>query len=623
MKTCCTVVIGHVDHGKTALVHALTGTDTDQLPEEKARGLSIAPGFAHARYPGGVIDFVDAPGHADFIQGMVAGASGARAVLMVISMIDGVQAQTREHLMIAGLLGITHAVIAISKSDLVPPAEHAARLSDLKASLSQTPFADAPLVVCSAQNGHGLNTLNAALENLLASLNTQPEPLHSFLPIDRAFSLAGRGTIVTGALLGAPLALNSAVTLHPNGPNVSIRSLQSRGHQRDRIQSGERMAANLRGINAADILRGAVLLARDAETPSDTVDVRLDLLPDQVNRLKNIQDVRVLLGTSNTVAQLRLYKSPDSTPTYAQLRFKHPTACFTSQRAILRRLSPAETIGGAVVLDPLAIPTRAGDSARVQVLEAACQGNKDAIAIALCAAGKGIAHRKDIARLAHLKPNALELGAAFISLTPQVITTVETLSAAKAAMLDALKTYHAQYPLHALAPLTVIEDRSVAKSLQQHALDALLSAGEIRKQANRLALTSHDPLTNLTPDQRQTLADLEDSYRRAGLTPPQQVQDALTQLLIDTGALITLHNVALKQTLTLHRETITQAAQTLAQTFPAAQPFTTSEARTALHTSRRIIVPLLEHLDTLNITTRVGDTRQITTPNSALQPPAP
>ena len=160
MNSRCVVVIGHVDHGKTSLVRALTGTETDRLPEEKARGLSITPGFAHRTYPEGVIDFVDAPGHADFIQAMIAGASGAQAALIVISLADGIGAQTREHLAIAGLLGISKAAVAITKSDALNPADWPERLSDIRAALAQTPFASEPLVVCSAQTGDGIDALH-------------------------------------------------------------------------------------------------------------------------------------------------------------------------------------------------------------------------------------------------------------------------------------------------------------------------------------------------------------------------------------------------------------------------------------------------------------------------------
>ena len=168
MKTCCFVVIGHVDHGKTALVRALTGTDTDRLPEEKQRGLSIAPGFAHRAYAAGTVDFIDAPGHEDFIQAMVSGATGAQSVLLVISAVEGIKAQTLEHLRIAELLGITTGMIAVTKSDLVSTTDQTARLLDLKNGLSHTPFANAPIIVCSAQTGDGIDDVHDALQELLS-----------------------------------------------------------------------------------------------------------------------------------------------------------------------------------------------------------------------------------------------------------------------------------------------------------------------------------------------------------------------------------------------------------------------------------------------------------------------
>ena len=267
MNNRCVVVIGHVDHGKTSLVRALTGTDTDRLPEEKARGLSITPGFAHRTYPEGVIDFVDAPGHADFIQAMIAGASGAQAALIVISLADGIGAQTREHLAIAGLLGISKAVVAITKSDALDTADWPERLSDIRATLARTPFASEPLVVCSVQSGDGIDALHDALKDLLLQPPKHSEARHCFLPIDRVFSLPGRGTIVTGTLLGQDLTLDAEMVLQPAGQTVSLRGLQSRGEERETVHPAERTAVNLRGITAADIQSGSALCAADMGAP--------------------------------------------------------------------------------------------------------------------------------------------------------------------------------------------------------------------------------------------------------------------------------------------------------------------------------------------------------------------
>ena len=618
MKTYCVVVIGHVDHGKTSLVRALTGTDTDRLPEEKARGLSITPGFAHCTYPGGVVDLVDAPGHADFIQAMISGASGAQAALVVISMADGVCAQTLEHLRIAGLLGIAQAVIAVTKSDTVPRAEHSKRLSEITQALSQTPYANALKIVCSALSGQGIETLHNALERLLAYELQNTHSPYSFLPIDRTFTLEGQGTVVTGTLLGQHLNVEDKLYLQPAGSEISIRSLQSRGVTRDRIKVGERMAANLRGINAREIARGSVLCTQGVGTPSNCIDVHLKLLSAPAKPLKHMQELRVLFGASSAVAQVRLFKGYDQE--FAQLRFRKPVVGFEGQVAILRCLSPSETLGNAQFLDPEAKPTKTGDVERLGVLVAAQKRDPRAIAHALIKQGKGLAKQTDIARLARVRTDILAdvLGEKFVNVNSVRITSEKQIEVAKLAIVNALTQYHLAHPLRSSAPRSVIENRSFAALFVQYVEDKLVAKGALLKAANMLSLADHDPMAKLSNAQHQSMRKIEDAYRLAGLEEPSgetlpQTDETteLKQLLLEQKRLISLHNVALKRTLVFHTDTLDWAANALGSAFAKQQPFTTSQARAALGTSRRVIVPILEHFDTIGVTIRDSDTRQI------------
>ena len=629
MKTCCIVVIGHVDHGKTSLVHALTGIETDRLPEEKARGLSITPGFAHHAYPSGIMDFVDAPGHADFVSAMISGATGAQAALIVISISEGIGAQTFEHLRIAGLLGIRQAVIAVTKADLVPPSEQAERLRAIQVALSKTLFASAPLVVCSARSGEGLAPLNAALETLIHKTPKPRSASHSFLPIDRVFSMPGRGTIVTGTLLGDALSIDDNVTLQPMDRTVTLRALQSRGTDRDRVHVGERMAANLRGVAEGDVPRGSVLCATRTVAPSLCIDIKFEMLNAPSKSLKHMQEIRVLFGTSSEVAQVRLFRDEDPNGGFAQLRFRKPVVCFEGQRAILRSLSPPETIGGAVLLDPQATPTRPNDGRRVQVLKAACDGDITRLANALAMTGSGVADLSNIARLARLsKAEAREkLGIDFVALQGGLITSTQNIETAKIAMLDLLLAYHSKYPLRRAAPRTSIDIPAFSHQLLQHVEDALLGDNQMRRHDNMLAHRDHDPLALLSPEQRIAMAEIEDQFRRSELSPPTPEHlsikgDAadLQQLLIDSGVLIALRNVALNQILVFHNDTVAAAIETLAAGFPSPLSFTTSQARSTLGTSRRVIVPLLEYFDSIGMTLRKDNTRQLVASN--LVPPA-
>lgn len=630
MNTRCVVVIGHVDHGKTALVQSLTRMNTDQLPEEIERGMSITPGFAHKSYKSGIIDFVDAPGHENFIRAMISGATGAHAILVVISITDGVRAQTFEHLQIAGLLGIKNAIIAVTKADLVDPSEHEERLLHIRETLSKISFSIAPLILCSSVTHEGLDLLHSSLEELLKEAHvTPPAPLDSFLPVDRIFSLPGSGTIVTGTLLGNDLALDTDMVLQPLGRDVSIRSLQSRGVERQSVQSGERMAANLRGISAPEIEKGMVLCTKSNATPSSCVDAALILAPELSETLKHMQQLRVMFGTSSEVAQIRLFKIDRTAPRFAQLRFKKPVMCFVGQTAILRRLSPPETIGGAVFLDPQATPTKTSDTCRLQLLRAVKQGEVVNIAKSLCAVGQGVAKLSELARLSRSTADQVRkiLNAGFVNLNGDMIAAISDVTTAKAELLNTLTAYHDKHPLRTMAPRSACESKPIAISLREHVVKVLLENNFLRQKDSGLALHDHDPMKRLTQEQKYKINIIEDTYRQAGLSTPQAMPACdeatdLIDLLIDQGSLILLRNIALRQILTFHAETIEKAKATLSLAFPASMSFSTSNARTALNTSRRIVVPLLEHFDSLGFTIRDQDTRSIN-PSNMVSPSRP
>jgi selenocysteine-specific elongation factor len=634
MKTRCVVVIGHVDHGKTALVRALTGIDTDRLPEEKQRGLSIAPGFAHRTYTAGTIDFIDAPGHADFIHAMVSGATGAHCVLLVISAVEGIQAQTLEHLRIAGLLGMSDGLIAVTKSDLLPLAERTTRLRDIANALSGTAFSNAPLVFCSAQTGDGIADIHDGLHTLLSETNPPIGPLQCLLPIDRVFSLPGLGTIVTGTLLGQDLAVGDTATLHPDGRAVTFRGLQSRGTARDIIRAGERTAANLRGVAVDDVQRGAVLSVGHQVAPSQCFDVLLEILPNASRPLKHMEGVRVMFGTSSEVASVRLFGGGRMAPAgtgFAQLRFKTPVVGYAGQRAILRVLSPPETIGGAVILDPCASPAKSGDTGRTDLLDAVSRGDVADSAQALCLANHGVADVSDIARLSRLSTRTTQVALVdgFEFLDDKTVSAKTIVQTCTAEFLDALRDYHAQHPLHAMAPLNAINPSHRSSVLLRYVQRTLLERGKIRQHDTSIAAQGHDPIALLSADQRARFDNIETAFRENGMAPP--AQDSFTQspidadifkLLLDTKRLVALHNVSLKQTLVFHADTLTHAVAGLHITFPAPQVFTTSQARAALSTSRKIIVPILEYFDAQGLTTRTENNRQMAPANS-VSPPDP
>ena len=616
MKTCCVVVIGHVDHGKTTLVHAITGIATDRLPEEKARGLSILPGYAHRLYDGGMVDFIDAPGHEDFIPAMVGGASGADAALIVVSASEGIGAQTFEHLEIAALLGLQRGVIAVTKMDLLDPSIGSARLDELRAALSQTPFGSAPMIQCSALSGDGLDDLNAAIEALLVEPSGEQRPQEMMLPIDRVFSLKGQGTIVTGTLLGGNITTGAEAVIQPIGHSVTVRGLHSRGDVRKTAHVAERVAVNLRGVSISEVARGAVLCANGFGAPTECFDVEVELLSSVDQPLKHMQEVRVLFGTSSEVAQVRLFGAGRIEPGqkgFAQLRFKQPVFGYSGQRAVLRQLSPSDTIGGAQILDPQATPARGGDKMRTGLLQAVTDRNPERIATALTHAGRGVASLQDIARLSR-RPEGVDLGSEFVTIDQTHTALNPHLETNKERIVAALTSYHKMYPLKLLAPHAVIQSAGVSPLVQAHVEAQLCENGILRMSGNKVALIGHDPEATLTSGQRQQLASIEETYRQSALAstqpPTDQFSSDLMGFLADTGRLIALPNVALKQTIVFHAEALCNAERNLRAAFPAPTGFTTSQARAALGTSRKIIVPVLEYFDSTGATLRVDDRRQ-------------
>ena len=618
MTSACVIVIGHVDHGKTALVRGLTGIKTDRLAEEKARGLSIALGFAHCEMAGGTLDLIDAPGHEDFIRTMVSGASGAQGAMLVVSAVEGVAAQTREHVQIARLLQVPVAVVAVTKVDLIPVATLPARLVEIADTLTAQGVTEAELVPCSATTAGGTDHLRQVLARRFNALPARAAPMGAFLPVDRAFTLAGRGTVVTGTLLGGALAVGEALTVQPSGAATVVRGLQARGAARERVAAGERVAVNLRGIALEDIARGDVICT-GGQGATLCMDVWLTVSDTAPRPVKHMQDLRVLWGTAHEVATLRLMGGGQIAPGGAglgQLRFKRPVVGFAGQAAVLRQLSPAATLAGAVILDPQATAVGAGDRRRLAVMQAAQQQDGTALAAALCAQGRGVALWSDLVRLARCDATAA-LPTGVVRLAPEHIALADDLAAVQTAVVAALQRFHADYPIKQGAALSMLQRVTPLRGLEPFAQAELHRRGEVVLRDGLVSLARHDPFAALAPQQLARLTEIEERMRAGGTSPPDVRQfdapdDAdLIALMVAQGRLVSLANIALKQQVVFHAATIGQAQRSLAASFPPPTAFTTSAARTALGTSRKFIVPLLEHLDALGMTLRDGDTRQI------------
>jgi selenocysteine-specific elongation factor len=621
------VVIGHVNHGKTALVRTLTGIETDRLKEEIARGLSITLGFAWRDYPAGGVDFIDAPGHEDFIRAMATGAMGARAVLLVVAANEGFGRQTREHLRIADLLGIAAGIVAVTKADLLADGAEADLRERIAAELDGTFLAGEPVVFCSALTGAGLDDLHGQLQALRARSPLPDRLPGAWLPLDRVFSIAGAGTVATGTLQGGRLTSGAAAVLEPSRRTVVLRQVQVHGHAVETAAPGGRVAVGLRGVSADEVHAGEVLCAPGAYEASLMVDVAVTLAPECPRPLKANDEVRVMWGARQDIAKVRLIGANAIAPGargLARLRFSAPMIAYAGQRAILRRPSPAETIGGAVILDPAPPPVRRRLDDHRALLDAVFGGDLDQIAAQLALSDGGTLSLAEVARLSRLSAAEVRdrLGGAFDPLGADLIATRAAVVETRRAYLAAVAEAHRQAPARAWAQLSAIRRglaRAASRDLLAHVEKRLAADGEIRLEAAQVALPGHDPLAELSPAALARLRLIDGAFRDGGMNPPDIAtvtepnpdDQALIGLLVESGRLVSLRNVALRQTLAFHAQALEDAVAALGAAFPPPTMFTTGEAREALATSRKFIVPVLEFLDTRGATLRRGDARQV------------
>ena len=619
-------VIGHVNHGKTALVRALTGIETDRLKEEIERGLSITLGFAWRDNSSGGVDIIDAPGHEDFLRAMVIGTTGARAVLLVVSATEGFGRQTREHLQIAGLLGIRAGVVAITKSDLLSETDQATVVARIRDGLRGSFLQDEPALLCSAVTGQGLDDLHAAIEALATRAPAPRRLAGAFLPIDRAFTIAGTGTVVTGTLQGGALHAEDAAVLQPSGRAVSLRQIQVHSEGRDRVAPGGRVAIALRGVAADEVHAGEVLCAPGAFSPALQVDVEVTVAAGG-RALKHRDEVRVLWGARQDMARVRLLGETAIAPGergLAQLRFAAPVVAFAEQRAILRRPSPAQTLGGMIVLDPEAPLSRGRTAERAALLRAVADGDLATIAEGLARRDRGLVSLAEVSRLARqgLEDVRERLSKSFEDLDAARLVLRSETAATRQAYLDRLAEAHRRAPTRFRVAVGAIRSALSAQAhpdLTAHVERGLAADGAIRLDAGQVALPDHDPLASLPAAAIQRFDSLEAALRAGGLTPPDvatltagsEADADLIALLVDSGRALSLRNHALRQTLVFHRDALEAAAAALRTAFPPPLEFTTGEARAALETSRKFIVPVLEYLDTLGATLRTGDVRQV------------
>ncbi len=624
---------GHIDHGKTTLVKALTGIDTDRLKEEKERGITIELGFAHLTLPSGIrLGIVDVPGHERFIKNMVAGASGVDLVALVVAADEGVMPQTREHLEICELLGVKAGVVVITKKDLVEEDWLELVKDDVAQALKGTFLEGAPMVAVSAVTGEGLGELIETLDALVQKIPDRPAKGPFRLPVDRVFTIKGFGTVVTGTALSGRIKVGEEVLVYPKGLSGRVRRIQVHGEDRDSGEAGQRTALNLQGIEKEEIERGDVVAHPGALRPSLVLDVALKYLSSAPKPLLHNTRVRFHIGTSEILGRVVLIGKDKVEPgqeALAQIRLEEPVVCWRGDHFVIRSYSPMITIGGGWVLHPVARRRKRSQPRHLEELKLLRDGSLEEIV------------------LYHLE-QAEEFGLPFEEIALRVSVFGEELEKLlkklkekgqikevrsegkrlflarriyedlKGEILTRLKKYHEKFPLKPGLAKEDLRQRlpsGLEPRVFETMLEELAAKGEIIQEKEIIRLASHRIV--LAEEQEALKKKIEQAFLKAGFQPPDK--DEVLSRFRDTAPLnVEIFNlllqegtlVKLKDGLVFHRDVLEQVKKKVVTYLSRNQEMAVGDFRKLIGgASRKYLIPLLEYLDQQKVTIRVGDKR--------------
>lgn len=641
---------GHVDHGKSTLVEALTGIHPDRLKEEREREMTIDLGFAWTTLPPGKsgvaeeVGIVDVPGHRDFIENMLAGVGGIDAALFVVAADEGVMPQTREHLAILDILQIQGGVVALTKIDMVGEDEHSRNEwldlveADLRALLRNTVLQDAPIVRVSARMGWGIPELKAALSECLAERPPRPDLNRPRLPIDRVFTIAGFGTVVTGTLLDGKLQVGDEVEILPSGLRGRIRGLQTHKQKEQVAVQGSRTAVNISGVALDDLKRGQVVTRPGTYRSTQRLDVHFRLLPDVGLPLKHNLEVKLFIGSAEVVGRVRLLGVEELAPGnegWLQLELAEPVVAARGDRYILRRPSPGETLGGGAVVDPHPKGRHKRFAPETLTrLEALAQGTPDEVLRqSLQAAGAAVF--KDLAAQSNLDLEQARLAAQELLADGEMLVLESESGALRPddlavsrryweqiaqRCLQEVEAYHKAHPLRRGISREELKSRlkdllRPSPRLFNAALRRLVVQGELQ-EAGPLVLRSGHTI-RFTPAQEQSIQRLMARFASSPYAPPTvkecqaEVGEEVAAALIDLEQL-----VAVAPDVVFRREDYERMVEDVRQMIQQRGALTVAQARDHFNTSRRYVLAFLEHLDAIGVTTRQGDERKLKSPPS-------
>jgi selenocysteine-specific elongation factor len=662
MKHIVVGTAGHIDHGKSALVLALTGTDPDRLKEEKARGITIELGFAHWEAPGVNVAFVDVPGHERFVKNMLAGAGGVDAVMLVVAADESVMPQTREHFEICRLLRVQNGLIVLTKADLVDADMIALVGLEVRELVKGSFLADAPLIAASSRTGKGLDAVREALIDLGQRVPGRSADGPVRLPIDRVFSMRGFGTVVTGTLVSGRLATEMDCAVLPGSRAVKVRGLQVHGQRLEVAEAGQRVAVNLAGVEVADAQRGDTLVSPGAFADTRVVDARIEVLP-SARPVRHGARVRFHQGTTEVLGRVAVsglvavadvldppvaVEIPAGRSAYVRLRFEQSAVLTRGDRFIVRAYSPSVTIAGGAVIDPQpprgGIRTASGRAryvrldpvlgvARTSRRSGAERSPHDVAGDAETEAVLALIEESDVHGLPlqalHTRVGLGEAAAVAtrvalerdgrVAVIGDLLVMPSALERLASELVQALGAYHRAVPLEDGMPREEARERLFAHAgagVFERVLDGLVGAQQIVAR-DRLALASYR--LALTPAEAEAKAGLERLFREAGLTPPSLAEAAASlgqasMAIEKIVSLLTRQKVLVRlDTLVFHAEPLEHLKQELAaQKAASAESSLTIDIasfKSRYGVSRKFAIPLLEYLDRERVTRRVGESR--------------
>jgi selenocysteine-specific elongation factor len=634
MSTSKSIIVGtagHIDHGKSTLVEALTGTHPDRLAEEKRRGITIDLGFAFLEEGGVRFGFVDVPGHERFVSNMLAGAAGVDLVLLVIAADESIKPQTREHFDICRLLGVQRGVVALTKSDLIDADTSGLVRMEVEEYLLGSFLEGAPIVPVSARNRAGLSELKSEMLRVAQQVLGKDAARYFRLPIDRAFAIKGFGAVVTGTLISGGVGTGDEVELFPQRKKLRVRGVQSEGKTVEWALAGQRTAVNLAGIEHTALKRGMVLAAPGKFRTTRRIDTRLELLP-SAPKLKQRSRVHFHSGTSETIAEIFLYGQSElvhGQSAFAQLRLQEDLLVLPGDRFIVRQFSPVTTIGGGVVLDPLARRPLARDTGRAAFLATLLQGKKEEMLAAMVErAPIGLAFDEIAARTGWLDgeirgatTKVAESGRAkCVATEPLLLVPGKIFEEVRQKIAARVEQFHKENSLSqgiSREDLRSYLGRRVKAETFRAALEELVAQKKLELQGD-LVKRAGSAIT-LDPEEARAKKEIEAAFATAGLAVPT-VKEVLSKLPVEARRAEKILQILLREKslvrvtpeLIFHREALAHLKDRLSiYKKMKGERLSVPVFKELTGITRKYAIPLLEYLDRERVTRRAGDERVI------------